>query len=46
LTLAAGILTRRGRAPPHSQRMDVLAVALALFAFVVLLVLVEGFDRV
>jgi hypothetical protein len=42
----AGILTRPGRSPPQSGRMDVLAVALALLAFVVLLVAIEGFDRV
>ena len=43
---AAGILTRPGRSPPHSERMDVLAVVLALLAFVVLLATIEGVDRV
>jgi len=43
---AAGILIRPGRSPPQSERMDVLAVVLALVAFVVLLASIEGFDRV
>jgi len=42
----AGILIRSGRSPPHSDGMDVLAIVLALLAFAVLLVLIEGFDRV
>jgi hypothetical protein len=43
---AAAILIRPGRSPPHSERMAVLAIALALLAFVVLLASIEGFDRV
>jgi hypothetical protein len=43
---AAGILTRPGRAPPHSDGMDMLAIALALLAFAALLALIAAFDRV
>ena len=42
----AGFLIRRGHSPPQAERMDVLAIALALLAFVALLGLIEGIDRV
>jgi hypothetical protein len=39
-------LTQRGRRRFHDGPMDLIAIALALLAFAVLLVLIEGIDRV
>ena len=45
-TAAAPILTRPGRHEVDSARMDLIALALGLIFFALMLALLEGIDRI
>jgi hypothetical protein len=41
-----GFVTRSSRAGAHSARMDVVYIVLGIVMFAILLVMIEGIDRV